>query len=288
MSQTAFQRIAQRIDRIGAPIVLGLDPRPDKMPAAFRGEHDGVRRFHRRLLELTHDLIVAVKPQIAFFEAFGEDGLRMWADTCELVKQQDLVVIGDVKRGDIGTTAAAYAEAHFRWADILTLHPLLGDDSVAPFLDACRNEGKGVFVLCATSNPGWARFQATEDRAGVKLFERIAEAIEEWNAGCPHHDGYGPVGAVVGATHPDILTRVRARAPHAWFLLPGVGAQGATIADVATAFDARGLGALVPVSRGLASCFEPDDEDWEAKVRASAEALVAAARRRGDAASSAH
>ncbi|MCA8968720.1 MAG: orotidine-5'-phosphate decarboxylase [Planctomycetes bacterium] len=283
MGQTAFERIAARVRDVGAPVVLGLDPRPDRMPPSFRDGVDGVRRFHSRLLELIGDLVVAVKPQIAFFEAFGEDGLRAWADTCALVKERDLVVIGDVKRGDIGSTAEAYAKVHFRWADILTVHPLLGDDSIEPFLRPCRDEGKGIFLLCATSNPGWSRFQAIEDRDGVPLWARIAEAIEEWNASCPSHAGYGPVGAVVGATHPEILARVRELAPSAWLLLPGVGAQGATIEEVLSACDTNGLGALVPVSRGIASCFDPEDPDWETKVRQGAEALVAAARKPVDA-----
>lgn len=274
---TAFERIATRVRGQRSPIVLGLDPRPDRMPPEFRGELDGVRRFHRRLLELTADLVVAIKPQIAFFEAFGEAGLQMWADTCALAREHDLVVIGDIKRGDIGSTAEAYAKAHFEWSDILTVQPYLGDDSIEPFLAHCRDRGKGIFVLCATSNPGWRRFQALEDRDGVPLYRRVAEAIHEWNESCGG-SGWGPVGAVVGATHPEALAAVREAAPRSVLLLPGVGAQGARVTDIASAFDDQGLGALVPVSRGIASCFDPSDPEWEAKVRASAESLVEEAR----------
>lgn len=249
------------------------------MPPEFRAENDGVRRFHRRLLELVGDAVVAIKPQIAFFEAFGEDGLRMWADTCALAADFDLPVIGDVKRGDIGSTAEAYARAHFEWSDILTVQPYLGDDSIEPFLAHCRDSGKGIFVLCATSNPGWKTFQARESADGTPLYAHVASCIDAWNASaCEDAASWGPVGAVVGATHPDALPVVRQRAPRSWLLLPGVGAQGAKIADLEAAFDAQGLGALVPVSRGIANCFEPADPAWEDKVRASAQALLEDAR----------
>lgn len=275
---TAFDRIAAKVRERRSPLVLGLDPRPERMPPEFRAEHDGVRRFHRRLLELVHDSVVAIKPQIAFFEVFGEDGLRMWADTCALGRDFDLPLIGDVKRGDIGSTADAYARAHFEWADVLTVQPYLGDDSIEPFLAHCRDAGKGIFVLCATSNPGWTRFQAVEDAQGAPLYARVAEAIDEWNSSCEVRDAWGPVGAVVGATHAEALPVVRAKAPRSWLLLPGVGAQGARVRDVAAAFDERGLGALVPVSRGIASCFEPSDPAWEDAVRASTAALLDEAR----------
>ena len=248
------------------------------MPPEFRTDLDGVRRFHRRLLELTADKVVAIKPQIAFFEVFGEAGLRLWAETCALAREHDLVVIGDVKRGDIGSTAEAYARAHFEWADILTVQPYLGDDSIEPFLWHCRERGKGIFVLCATSNPGWTRFQAREDRDGKPLYVSVAEAIHEWNESCPTDSAWGSVGAVVGATHPEALDAVRGAAPRSWLLLPGVGAQGARIQDLERAFDADGLGALVPISRGIASCFEPSNPHWEDEVLASADAFVSDAR----------
>ena len=278
---TAFERLAAAVRAKRSPLVLGLDPRPECMPAEFRDGGAGVTRFHERILDLVVDQVVAVKPQIAFFEAMGVEGLARYAETCQAARERGLVVIGDVKRGDIGSTAAAYAGAHYEWADILTLHGWLGDDAVEPFLGYCRDEGRGAFVLCATSNPDWARFQGLRDQEGRALWQRMAEAIHGWSESCRScGQKYGPVGAVVGATHAELLAGARALLPNSWLLLPGVGAQGARMRDVADAFDAEGLGAVVPVSRGLASCFDPDaDADtWQDAVRNAANAFVQEAR----------
>ena len=278
---TAFDRLAAAVRAKRSPLVLGLDPRPERMPAEYRDGTASVTRFHEHLLDLVADQIVGVKPQIAFFEAMGVEGLACYAETCRAARERGLVVIGDVKRGDIGSTAAAYAKVHYEWADILTLHAWLGDDSVAPFLEHCRERGRGAFVLCATSNPDWARFQASCDADGVALWQRMAEAIHGWSESCRKSDqSYGPVGAVVGATHAELLADARALLPKSWLLLPGVGAQGARMGDVADAFDAEGLGALVPVSRGLASCFDPSAtrDVWEAAVSDAATGLVREAR----------
>ncbi|MDP6424579.1 MAG: orotidine-5'-phosphate decarboxylase [Planctomycetota bacterium] len=278
---SVFAHIAELVTEKRSPLVLGLDPRSERMPHGYVG-NEGVVRFHSRLIELVADHVVAVKPQIAFFEQLGEDGLWVYAETCRLARQAGLVVIGDIKRGDIGSTAEAYAEAHFRWADVVTVNPYLGDDSLEPFFARCRDDtkegGKGVFVLCATSNPGWRRFQTVEDRDGRPLYLSVAAAIAEWNDELRGGDVWGPVGAVVGATHPEVLASVRRATRHSWLLVPGVGAQGARMQDLKHAFDADGHGALVPVSRGLASCFEPSDVGWEKRVRDAAEMLVAEAR----------
>jgi orotidine-5'-phosphate decarboxylase len=268
--------LADAVRRKHSALVLGLDPRPEQMPVAYHDGVAGVIRFHARLIELLAPHVIAIKPQIAFFEALGVDGLRAYAGTGALGRAAGLVVIGDVKRGDVGSTAEAYARAHYQWADWLTVNPYLGDDSLEPFLAFCRERGKGVFVLCATSNPGWQRFQAAKLADGRPLYEHVAAAIAEWNASCAvGAAGYGPVGAVAGATHPEALRRLRAAMKESWLLLPGVGAQGARLADLAPAFDAAHLGAVVPVSRGLTACFAPDDPRWEAKVVAAAQALVA-------------
>ncbi len=262
-----------------SPLVLGLDPRPERMPPAFRDGAHGIVRFHERLIGLLRDFVVAIKPQSAFFELLDEDAFAAWRDTCAMGRDAGLCVIGDVKRGDIGSTATAYAEAHFRHADVLTVHPYLGDDSIDPFLAHCTDGGRGIFVLCATSNPGWRRFQAIEDRQGRPLWSHVADAIAEWNDRCRAPDApLGPVGAVVGATHPDLLVRARSAMPASWLLLPGVGAQGASAADVAPAFLPDGTGALLPVSRGLASCFEPGEVAWESAVVAAAAAILAEVR----------
>ena len=173
------------------------------------------------------------------------------------------MIVGDVKRGDIGSTAEAYAEGHFRIADSLTLHPYLGHDSVAPFLKWCPPEqgGRGVFVLVRTSNPGAKDFQdlLVEDQP---LSEVVARSVNEWGSRLPQEHGYHAVGAVVGATWPEELARLRKLLPNSWLLLPGVGAQGGKVTDLAAAFDDRGLGALVNQSRGVMQCFAPSSEDW--------------------------
>ncbi len=269
-------RIGEEVKAKGSALVLGLDPRPSRMPEEYRGRgRAGITAFHAELLGVCAPFVVAVKVQIAFFEVLGEEGLAAYAETCRLAREAGLAILGDVKRGDIGSTAEAYAEIHYRWADWLTLHPWLGRDSVEPFLRRCGGEGKGAFVLVATSNPSWEEFQGVPDGDGRPMYLRVAAAVADWNEECAGPDGYGPVGAVVGATHPEVHRAVRAALPRSWLLMPGVGAQGARIGDLGAAFDAEGLGVLLPVSRGLAACFEPGDPDWRERVRARAEELRA-------------
>lgn len=271
--------LAERILSGRAPIVIGLDPRLDALPARLSPDAAAPQRivaFYREVMPVLARHAPCVKPNIAFFEAFGADGYRAYEQTCALAREHGLLVVGDVKRGDIGSTAAAYAEGHFAHADALTLHPYLGADSVAPFLAACRSEagGRGVFVLVRTSNPGAADFQDL-DVGGEPLCDVVARAVTRWGADLPHAEGYSPVGAVVGATWPQELARLRALLPHAWLLLPGVGAQGGKVQDLAAAFDGRGLGALVNQSRGVMQCFAPDANDWLERIDGAAAAFAA-------------
>jgi len=276
MTSDYCARLEALVCERGSSLVLGLDPRVERLPRGYAEQGAaGVTTFHAKLVELCAPYVVGIKPQIAFFEALGVDGLERYAETCQLGREAGLVVVGDVKRGDIGSTAEAYAKAHFEWADALTLHPYLGTDSVEPFLARCRDSGRGVFVLTVTSNASWAEFQDLRVGDGTPVYVKVAQAVDAWNASCGTDTAFGPVGCVVGATHPEVLARVRASAPRSWLLLPGVGAQGASIGELATAFDSRGLGALLPVSRGLASCFDPGDPAWEDKVVARAKQLVA-------------
>ena len=274
--------IAARILAGQAPIVIGLDPRLDALPAAVaRGESPAARivAFYRAALPVIARHAPCVKPNIAFFECFGADGYRAYEQTCELARQHGLLVIGDIKRGDIGSTAEAYAEGHFRCAEAVTLHPYLGADSIAPFLKACHPDrgGRAVFVLVRTSNPGARDFQ--DLRIGDEpLCDVVARAVTAWGKDLPLAEGYSPVGAVVGATWPQELARLRALLPHAWLLLPGVGAQGAKVQDLAAAFDRRGLGALVNQSRGVMQCFQPTDADWLDKLDAAARTFAAECR----------
>lgn len=292
MSRDYVSSLAADVRQKRSPLVLGIDPRPDAMPRAFQNggslvSFEGIWAFYDRLMELLQEHVVAVKPQIAFFEVLGTDGLRLYADVCQRARDRGLLVIGDVKRGDIGSTAEAYARAHFMWADCLTVNPYLGEDSIVPFLGYCRGqpgaastERRGLFVLCVTSNPSWAQFQGYEDADGHPLYLEVASAIRRWNSTClAEGERYGPIGAVVGATHPVVLERVRAALPSSWLLCPGVGAQGGQIEALAEAFDDEGLGVLVPVSRGFAQCFAPEDPDWERLVVSKADEMLQTLRR---------
>ena len=249
-----------------APIVIGLDPRLNALPESLLpGAAPAARMvaFYREALPVLARHAPAVKPNIAFFECYGSDGYRAYEEVCRTAHEHGLLIVGDVKRGDIGSTAEAYAEGHFRLADALTLHPYLGADSIAPFLRWCPAEqgGRGVFVLVRTSNPGASDLQ--DLRIGDEpLCDVVAGKVKQWGQALAEQHGYGPVGAVVGATWPAELARLRQLMPHSWLLLPGVGAQGGKVEDLAAAFDERGLGALVNQSRGVMQCFPPTCDDW--------------------------
>jgi orotidine-5'-phosphate decarboxylase len=263
---TFVGQLADRILGGQSPIVVGLDPRLSAFPERLlQGAAPAARivAFYREALPVIAKHAPAVKPNIAFFEAYGADGYRAYEEVCKLAHENDLLIVGDVKRGDIGSTAEAYAEGHFRLADSLTLHPYLGGDSVAPFLKWCpRNGGgRGVFVLVRTSNPGAKDLQ--DLRIGEEpLCDRVARAVSHWGESLEQEHGYHAVGAVIGATWPDELARLRGLLPNSWLLIPGVGAQGGKVEDLAAAFDGRGLGALVNQSRGIMQCFAPASQDW--------------------------
>jgi len=264
------------------PAVVGLDPRVEAFPANLRPDSppaDRIRAFYSEVLPVLAEHVPAVKPNIAFFEAFGHRGYQVYEEVCAQARVLGMLVIGDIKRGDIGSTAAAYAEEHFRHANALTLHPYLGRDAVQPFLDRCTEGDRGVFVLVRTSNAGAADFQDLELSAtagGGRVCDAVARTVATWAAETgPADQPYSPVGAVVGATWPKDLERLRELMPRCWLLLPGVGAQGATVRDVAAAFDARGRGALINQSRGILQCFAPDSARWLEEIGAAAQQFAA-------------
>ncbi|MCR9244474.1 MAG: orotidine-5'-phosphate decarboxylase [bacterium] len=284
--------IARRVLAGQAPVVIGLDPRLDALPTAIAPGAPPAERiveFYRQSLPAIAHNAPCVKPNVAFFEAFGPAGYHAYETVCALARENGLLVLGDIKRGDIGSTASAYAKGHFAIADAVTLHPYLGQDSVAPFLTHCGQPtadsaggsstgGKGVFVLVRTSNPGARDFQDLPID-GRALCDHVATAVTRWGSDLPMAEGYSPVGAVVGATWPEELARLRGLLPHAWLLLPGVGAQGGKVEDLAAAFDDRGLGALVNQSRGVMQCFEPNARDWLERIDAAAARFAADCRR---------
>jgi orotidine-5'-phosphate decarboxylase len=290
------ERLHERVLRLDTRVCLGIDPRPAAHPWTDPAAHAhdparvgrAVAAYARAVLDATHDLVACVKPQSAFFEALGIPGLIALAQVIADARSRGVPVILDAKRGDIGSTAEAYAAAYLAdgvfAADALTVNPYLGLDTLEPFLAAAEAGGRGVFVLVKTSNPGSGDLQDVATVDGGRLHERLADALARRNADMARDaHGYGPLGAVVGATYPRELAAARARLPGSILLVPGYGAQGGTAPDVAAAFDARGLGAVVNASRSLFYPTRGDDVGSAARAAAAAmrDDLNAALARRG-------
>lgn len=254
-------RLARAVQRCGNPVLVGLDPRVDQLPASLGAKGQpaaaAVLEFCRRVIDVVAPLVAAVKPQAAFFEQLGPAGMTALGAVIEHARDQGLLVVLDGKRNDIGSTAAAYADGLLGpgptspWgADALTVSPYLGADGLRPFVDVATARGAGVFVLVKTSNPGGGLFQDLV-ADGLPLYRHVGRYVEGLALQTAGACAYGAVGAVVGATYPAQLAELRAAMPHAWFLVPGYGSQGGTAKDVGAAFDARGLGAIVNNSRGI-------------------------------------
>jgi orotidine-5'-phosphate decarboxylase len=273
-------RLAEAVARKRSQLVVGLDPRAELLPVELRGEGDAeaCARFCRGIVDAVAPYAVAVKPQSAFFEALGSDGVRAFEVVCEYARTAGLLVLADAKRGDIGSTARAYAAAFLEpraagavpLADALTVNSYLGRDSIDPFLQACRLHGAGIFCLVKTSNAGSADVQDLTLSDGRPLWQQVAELVREWGEELVGENGLSAVGAVVGATHPRAVGEARRLMPQSVLLLPGVGAQGATPADVARAFTSGPASALVAVSRSVLYASRETGGDW--RVAAGAEA----------------
>ena len=275
-----INRLVAQIKKTGAPIVVGLDPMMKFIPEHIKekafaefgetleGAAEAIWQFNKEIIDKTYDLIPAVKPQIAMYEQFGIPGLAAFKKTVDYAKSKDIVVIGDIKRGDIGSTSAAYAVGHVGKVqvgsktyvpfdeDFVTVNPYLGTDGVKPFVDVCKETGKGIFVLVKTSNPSSGEFQ---DRLvdGRPLYELVGEKVAEW--GESHMgDSYSYVGAVVGATYPEMGKVLRKIMPKTYILVPGYGAQGGKAADLAPYFNEDGLGAIVNSSRGIIAAYKQE------------------------------
>ena len=283
-------RVAEAVDRKRSQIVVGLDPRPELLPVELRaGTHlgraeaaDACARFCFGLLDAVAPYVVGAKPQLAFFEALGADGMRAFEEVCDYARNAGLFVLADGKRGDIGSTARAYADAYLERrngagprVDALTVNPYLGSDSVEPFLAACRRSGTGLFCLVKTSNGGTADVQELALSDGRRLWQHVGALVAEWGEELVGERGLSSVGAVVGATYPRAVTEARRLMPKAILLLPGVGAQGASPADVTRAFTSGPASALVPVSRSVIYAFRVDGADWRKASAAEAARLRA-------------
>ncbi|MBO5033438.1 MAG: orotidine-5'-phosphate decarboxylase [Lachnospiraceae bacterium] len=274
-----INKLIDKIQKTGAPIVVGLDPMMKFVPdhikkAAFEekgetldGAAEAIWLFNKEIIDKTYDLIPAVKPQIAMYEQFGIPGLAAFQKTVDYCKQKGLVVIGDIKRGDIGSTSAAYAAAHLGKVqvgsnlcagfdeDFATVNPYLGTDGVQPFIDVCKEEKKGLFILVKTSNPSSGEFQ---DRLidGKPLYEHVGEKVAAWGEQFMGDKGYSYIGAVVGATYPEQGKVLRKVMPKSFILVPGYGAQGASGKDLIHFFDDNRLGAIVNSSRGIIAAYQ--------------------------------
>ena len=281
-------RLAEAVDRKRSQLVVGLDPRLDLLPVEVRGDaHLGRRhaaeafaRFCRGLVDAVAPYVVAVKPQLAFFEALGADGVAALEDVSEYSRSAGLLVIADAKRGDIGSTARAYAAAYLEadggrppLADALTVNPYLGRDSLEPLMLACRRHGGGLFCLVKTSNAGSADVQDLVLSDGRPVWQHVARLVSDWGEELVGERGLSSVGAVVGATHPRAVGEARRLLPQSVLLLPGVGAQGATPADVARAFTSGPASALVTVSRAVMYAFRVAGVDWRTAAAAEAARL---------------
>jgi orotidine-5'-phosphate decarboxylase len=273
MAMVAVTHFSDRLaDAVGgkqSQLVVGLDPVVERLPEEVGGD---VARFCFGIVDAVADHAVAVKPQSAFFEALGSDGVRIFERVCAYARAAGLLVIADVKRGDIGSTAQAYADAFIPLADAITVNPYLGRDSLAPFVDACRREGAGLFCLVKTSNPGGADVQDVKLDDGRLLWHHVAELVHELGETLVGECGLSSIGAVVGATFPAEVIEARRLMPQSPFLLPGIGAQGGTPGEIAAAFSAGAASALVSASRSV--IYASAGADWREAARAEAERLA--------------
>ena len=283
-------RLAGVVERKRTQLVVGLDPRLDLLPVELRGDAahgraaaaDAVARFCCGIVDAVAPYAAAVKPQVAFFEALGADGWAALEAVSAYARDAGLLVIADAKRGDIGSTSRAYAAAFLEpragdapLADALTVNPYLGEDAIDPFLAACRRHGAGIFVLVHTSNAGAADVQDARLADGRPLWQHVAALVRVWGEDLVGSCGLSSVGAVVGATYPRAIGEARRAMPQAIILLPGVGAQGATPADVARAFTSGPASGLVNASRSVIYAFREGEPDWRAAASRAAAALAA-------------
>lgn len=275
-----INRLMERIRELDAPVVVGLDPMLSYVPQAVQkaafaeygetleGAGEAIWQYNKTLVDSIYDLVPAVKPQVAMYEQFGIPGMAAYKKTVDYCRSKGLIVIGDVKRGDIGSTSAAYAAAHLGHVqvgdsrisafdeDFCTVNPYLGSDGIRPFLEVCREEKKGIFILVKTSNPSSGEFQ---DRLidGRPLYEWVGEQVARWGEEVMG-DSYSYVGAVVGATYPEMGKTLRKVMPKTCILVPGYGAQGGKAKDLAPYFNEDGLGAIVNSSRGIIAAFRQE------------------------------
>ncbi len=271
--------LIEKIKQTNNPTVVGLDPRLSYIPEHIKeeayqkyaktpmGAAEAFWQFNKAIIDAVYDLVPAVKPQIAMYEQYGPAGIACYIKTIAYAKEMGLVVIGDIKRSDIASTAEAYSDGHIGNVaiaenafeiyreDFITLNPYLGWDSIEPYMENCKNYERGLFILVKTSNPNSGQLQDL-DVGGMTLYEKVGQLTSQWGEPLMGNYGYSSVGAVVGATHPSQATALRKRMPHTFFLVPGYGAQGGTAEDLSVCFDKEGMGAIINSSRGIIAAYK--------------------------------
>lgn len=295
-----IDRLIEKIKQTENPTVVGLDPRLSYVPDCIvkrcydqygytpKAVAEAMLEFNKRIIDEIYDIVPAVKPQVAMYERYGIEGMDCYVKTIEYAKSKGLIIIGDIKRSDIASTAEAYSDGHIGRVkigeneydgfkeDFITLNPYLGSDSITPFLKDCREYEKGLFVLAKTSNPNSGEIQDLLVD-GEPIYIKVGKLIDKWGSELIGKYGYSEVGAVVGATHPEQAKALREVMPHTFFLVPGYGAQGGTAEDLTVCFDKDGLGAIVNSSRGIIAAHQKDiykdtfdnEEDFAKAARAA-------------------
>ncbi len=297
MEKNMMDELIEKIKEKKSPIVMGIDPKyemlPDvvksKYPKTLEGFAKATVEFFKNLIDEIHDVIPAVKPQLAYFEMMGPLGLKAFKELVDYAKEKNLIVIADAKRGDIGTTSQGYAntflgktsleeyEEEIYGADFVTVNPYMGTDCVKPFIEDSKKYNKGVFVLVKTSNKSSGELQDLKLENGNKVYEQVVSLVENWGEDLRGKYGYSSISAVVGATYPEQLKEIREKAPHTFFLIPGYGAQGGKAEDIALGFDKNGIGGIVNASRSLMTAYKSDlwkdkftEEEYAKATRAEA------------------
>lgn len=293
----AMDKLINKIKETNNPTVIGLDPRYDMLPNSIKSKYgtdikavcEAIWEFNKSLIDATYDIIPAVKPQAAFYEMLGINGIELLRNTCSYAKSKEMVVILDAKRGDIGSTSAGYSNAYLGKTkiqdeeysmydvDFLTVNPYLGIDGIKPFIDDCKKYNKGLFILVRTSNPSSSELQSLKLENGKTVYETVGSLVAKWGEELIGDNNYSSVGAVVGATHPQELKELRNQMSNTFFLIPGYGAQGGKAEDIALGFDSNNIGGIVNASRSLMCAYKSDlwkdkfgDEKYAEATRAEA------------------
>lgn len=287
-----IDKLISGIKKYNNPTVVGLDPKLEYIPAdirekaykefgtGFSGASVAIIQFNKRLIDAVSDIVPAVKPQLAYYEMYGLEGIRAFIETCSYARAKGMLVIADGKRNDIGTTAEAYSAAYLGRttieseestvfdADALTVNPYLGYDGIKPFIDTCHQYGKGIFILVKTSNKSSGQLQDLVTQDGMHIYEKVAELVKEWGSTVIGDSGYSSIGAVVGATYPEQAKVLRRLMKKTYILVPGYGAQGGTAKDTVISFNDDGLGAIINASRSIMCAWKSDK--WSGKYNENA------------------